>query len=391
MQSTSNRPLGTIADADMYLIGSRASQQTTATPFTHQPTPSPDPETATLAPSQSNGDGSDKETKAGSDAKAGNTLRRHMTEADVSQLTRELSRHLSRSQTSLANPDSENFELETFLRQVFQEYDQNGIEMRKTNVVFENLSVDGIGSGVTFGETVGSILTKPFSILRNISQFRRKHLKHILHSFTGTVEPGEMLLVLGRPGAGCSSLLKTLANNTGSFSNIDGEVTYSGISQAEMIKRFAGDVAYLPEDDIHLPVLTVDQTLNFATASRAPAAQGRLGSRADYIKTVKAVQLTIFGLRNTVNTKVGGDYVRGISGGQRKRVSIAELMVTRAKVACHDNSTRVRHSASVCPQQQLNIIFIGSRRLDIVGICSLLAHCCGHHESDDDREHLSGS
>lgn len=65
-----------------------------------------------------------------------------------------------------------------------------------------------------------------------------------------------------------------------------------------------------------------------------------MGSREEYAQTFKSVLLAIFGLRATVNTKVGNDYVRGISGGQRKRVSIAEAMLTRARVACHDNATR---------------------------------------------------
>lgn len=49
---------------------------------------------------------------------------------------------------------------------------------------------------------------------------------------------------------------------------------------------------------------------------------------------------TIFGLRHTLRTKVGDDFVRGVSGGERKRVSIAEMMSTRASVGFWDNSTR---------------------------------------------------
>ncbi len=49
--------------------------------------------------------------------------------------------------------------------------------------------------------------------------------------------------------------------------------------------------------------------------------------------------MSLFGLRHTLNTKVGNNVVRGVSGGERKRVSIAELMTTGAKIACHDNST----------------------------------------------------
>ena len=351
--STSKTPQGPLSGAQMYLVEPKQNQETmTASTSANTPETVSDTgsETATLAPrtssegrdKDSNGKGDIQEPKdAAVDRKPGGLLRRHMTEQDVGELTRQLSRHLSRSNTSLVNPESDNFQLEAFLKQIFREADQHGIEDRETNVVFENLSVEGVGSGVTFGETVGSVLATPFTLLRDFSNFRHKPIKHILQDFTGTVEPGEMLLVLGRPGAGCSTFLKTLANNTKSFTKIQGDISYSGISPGEMIKRYAGDIVYLPEDDVHLPVLTVDQTLTFATASRAPAAQQRLGSREEYVKTLKAVQLAIFGLRHTVNTKVGNDYVRGISGGQRKRVSIAEAFVARAKVTCHDNSTRV--------------------------------------------------
>lgn len=68
--------------------------------------------------------------------------------------------------------------------------------------------------------------------------------KTILHSFDGAVRPGEMVLVLGRPGAGCSSFLKTIANQRGSFINVEGDVRYAGIPAQEFGKRFAGEAAY---------------------------------------------------------------------------------------------------------------------------------------------------
>lgn len=184
-----------------------------------------------------------------------------LTENDFDELERQLTRHLSRSQTSLsqANPESERFDLEVFLKKMFARSQDEGLHRRESSVVFEDLCVDGIGSGVTFGETVGSVFMKPLSIFSNWKQFRHKPVKHILQNFTGAVQPGEMFLVLGRPGAGCSTLLKTLANNTHSYSDIRGEISFGGISPEEMSKNFAGDVAYLPEDDIHLPVLTVGE------------------------------------------------------------------------------------------------------------------------------------
>lgn len=108
-------------------------------------------------------------------------------------------------------------------------------------------------------------------------------------------------------------------------------------------KNLRAEVAYLPEDDIHFPTMTVGQTLDFAAATRAPQAKRRITlgteteSREDYIKMVKEVLLTILGLRETTDVKVGNDLVRGVSGGQRKRVSVAEQMALRSKVNLWDN------------------------------------------------------
>lgn len=63
-------------------------------------------------------------------------------------------------------------------------------------------------------------------------------------------------------------------------------------------------------------------------------------SRDEFTDLLVDLYLTLFGLRGQVNTKVGNDVVRGVSGGQRKRVSIIEMLLTRAKVMAHDNSTR---------------------------------------------------
>lgn len=56
--------------------------------------------------------------------------------------------------------------------------------------------------------------------------------------------------------------------------------------------------------------------------------------------------MAVFGISHTINTKVGDDYVRGVSGGERKRVSIAEVMLSQSSIQCWDNSTRGLDSAT---------------------------------------------
>ncbi|CAD6890415.1 unnamed protein product, partial [Tilletia caries] len=104
---------------------------------------------------------------------------------------------------------------------------------------------------------------------------------------------------------------------------------------------------YIPEDDSHFATLTVAQTLEFAAATRAPQAKRRVAiggsgkdTRKDYVNMVREVLGTILGLRQTYQTVVGNDLIRGVSGGQRKRVSIAEVLASRAKVFLFDNSSR---------------------------------------------------
>eukprot|EP01127_Copromyxa_protea_P001020 TRINITY_DN10948_c0_g1_i1.p1 TRINITY_DN10948_c0_g1~~TRINITY_DN10948_c0_g1_i1.p1 ORF type:complete len:108 (-),score=21.41 TRINITY_DN10948_c0_g1_i1:220-543(-) len=82
-----------------------------------------------------------------------------------------------------------------------------------------------------------------------------------------------MLLVLGRPGSGCSTLLRTLANNTDTFVEVKGDVNYGGIPAAEF-KRYRGEAVYTAEEDFHNPFLTVRETLDFALRCKTPS--GRL-------------------------------------------------------------------------------------------------------------------
>ena len=98
----------------------------------------------------------------------------------------------------------------------------------------------------------------------------------------------------------------------------------------------------LVSDDIHIPTLTVGQTFDFALSTKTPGPNGRLPgvSRSQFNASVKDMLLRMLNIAHTENTLVGDSFVRGVSGGERKRVSIAEMMTTRARVQCWDNSSR---------------------------------------------------
>ena len=95
-------------------------------------------------------------------------------------------------------------------------------------------------------------------------------------------------------------------------------------------------------DDRHIATLTVAQTLNFALSLKTPGPNGRLPGtkRSEFDESIRNTLLRMLNISHTTDTYVGDEFVRGVSGGERKRVSIAEMMATRAHVLCYDNSTR---------------------------------------------------
>lgn len=217
---------------------------------------------------------------------------------------------------------------------------------RHVGVVWKNLTVRGVGLGATIQATISDIfLAVPrglWGLLRHGPKRKKQALRTIIDDFTGCVRPGEMMLVLGQPGSGCSTLLKALGNQRAGYESIEGEVTYGGTDAERMAKNYRSEVLYNPEDDLHYASLTVRDTLNFALKTRTPGKESRKKgeSRTQYRKTFLDSVAKLFWIEHCLDTRVGGALVRGVSGGEKKRVSIAEALITKASTQCWDNSTR---------------------------------------------------
>ncbi|GME68028.1 unnamed protein product [[Candida] boidinii] len=265
----------------------------------------------------------------------------------LSTLSRTLSR-LTSKQMSKFEINKEDFDLQKILKFLQRQDDEQGLG-KSTNVVFENLDVIANNTSASIAPTTLEILFGPVLAAKkalsnekesNKSIPKQEKTRKLIRNVTGYVKPGEMLLVLGRPGAGCSTMLKAISGETRAFIKTEGSVSFNGIDQATMMQRFKNQVIYNPELDVHFPHLTVEQTLKFAIACRTPNVRFNNISRTEYVDNILDLWSTVFGLSHVYKTKVGNDYVRGVSGGQRKRVSIAEAMVTRASVYSFDNATR---------------------------------------------------
>jgi ATP-binding cassette subfamily G (WHITE) protein 2 (SNQ2) len=129
--------------------------------------------------------------------------------------------------------------------------------------------------------------------------------------------------------------LKTIANQREEYHSVEGEVYYDSLTPKEISKHYRGDVQYCPEDDVHFPMLTVEQTIQFAALTRAPSVRIQK-TRTQFVNLVTEILTTIFGLKHVRNTPVGDATIRGVSGGEKKRVSIAEALATRSRITSWD-------------------------------------------------------
>lgn len=252
---------------------------------------------------------------------------------------------------SALDPSSKNFSSLEWSRNMYRIYqsDPERYKPFEVGISYRNLSVHGYGTDADYQATVYNLALKGLEFVKSAATgFKRKNSRvDILRPMDGIAKPGELTVVLGRPGAGCSTFLKTVASQTYGF-HVDetSEINYSGLTVKEVESTFRGDVVYCAESDIHFPHVTVGDTLLYASRLKTPHNRIPGVSRLDYATHMRDVVMAQLGLSHTVNTKVGNDFVRGVSGGERKRVSIAEVVLAGGMLQCWDNSTRGLDSAS---------------------------------------------
>ncbi|KAF6224475.1 hypothetical protein HO133_011052 [Letharia lupina] len=236
------------------------------------------------------------------------------------------------------------FELGPFLKEGhFEKHTDTGDSAKKVGVVFKNLTVKGAGSTTNYTKTLPDAILGTIGpdLYRLMCRFipalsfnKHQQLRTLINDYTGIVRDGEMMLVLGRPGSGCTTFLKAIANKRNEYASVTGDVSYGGIPAKEQNAHYRGEVNYNPEDDQHFPTLNVWQTLKFSLLNKTKKRE-----RGEMSIIIDAL-MNMFGISHTAKTLVGNEMVPGVSGGERKRVSIAETLATKSTVVCWDNSTR---------------------------------------------------
>ncbi|KAK6115042.1 hypothetical protein DH2020_007311 [Rehmannia glutinosa] len=152
--------------------------------------------------------------------------------------------------------------------------------------------------------------------------------KSILQGVSGSVCPGEVLALMGPSGGGKTTLLNLLS---GRVKNNGGTITYNNQLYTKSLKRRIG---FVLQDDIVFPHLTVKETLTYSALLRLPNTLSIEQKKERAMNVISEL-----GLERCQNTMIGGTFVRGVSGGERKRVCIGNEILLNPSLLFLDEPT----------------------------------------------------
>eukprot|EP00808_Paulinella_micropora_P010691 g57437.t1 len=168
----------------------------------------------------------------------------------------------------------------------------------------------------------------------------------VLHEMSGTIRPGTMTLVLGEPQSGKTSFLKALAGRLplDDQLSMSGVVTYSGLTAQEV--QVSKLVSLVEQTDRHLAMYTVRETFTFADRFLNGEPETLPPELQRIAKLRTELVLYLLGLTGCADTVVGDALLRGVSGGERRRVTFGELLVGGQSVFCCDEISSGLDSAA---------------------------------------------
>ncbi|KAK3002200.1 hypothetical protein RJ639_021006, partial [Escallonia herrerae] len=252
---------------------------------------------------------------------------------------------------------------EKFLTKFRNRIDKVGINLPTVEVRFEHLTVQAdcyIGDRAlpTLPNVARNIVESALSCI-GIRLAERTNLT-ILKNASGIIKPSRMALLLGPPSSGKTTLLLALAGKLDPSLKVQGEITYNGHRLNEFVPQKTS--AYISQNDVHVGEMTVKETLDFSARCQGvgsryelltelarrekdagifPEPEIDLFMKATAVEGVESSLITdytlrILGLDVCRDTIVGDEMIRGISGGQKKRVTTGEMMVGPTKTLFMD-------------------------------------------------------
>ncbi|KAH9321633.1 hypothetical protein KI387_016272 [Taxus chinensis] len=287
---------------------------------------------------------------------------------DVTTLSKETRRKFIQRVLQVAEVDNQ-----PILSKFRERVDRVGIELPTIQVRFDKLKIEAdVHVGTRALPSVINFTSNFFQGVLNylhILQSKRTTLT-ILNGVSGIIKNSRMTLLLGPPGAGKTTLLTALAGKSDPSLRIDGNVTYNGHSFTEFVPQRTS--AYISQHDLHHAEMTVKETLDFSGRCQGVGSRYDLlleisrrekqaGIKPDpdvdvYMKetSIEGQQTTLvtdyvlkhLGLDICADTIVGNQMHRGVSGGQKKRVTTGEMLVARPKAFFMDEISTGLDSAT---------------------------------------------
>ncbi|CAJ2629466.1 unnamed protein product [Trifolium pratense] len=252
---------------------------------------------------------------------------------------------------------------EKFLLKMKERIQRVEIEIPKVEVRFEKLCVEGdaFNGSRALPTLVNSTMNAIQGVLGSIKLLpSKKSVIKILEDVSGIIRPARLTLLLGPPGSGKTTLLQALAAKLDRDLRVSGRVTYCGHELSEFVPERT--CAYISQHNLHHGEMTVKETLDFSGRSLGVGTrhdllveltrrEKRLGIKPDpdidaFMKAtamegqetslITDYVLKILGLEMCADTLVGDEMRRGISGGEKKRLTTGEMLVGPAKVFLMD-------------------------------------------------------
>ncbi|MFS8000103.1 putative ABC-type xenobiotic transporter [Helianthus anomalus] len=250
-----------------------------------------------------------------------------------------------------------------FLKKFRDRIDKVGISLPTIEVRFQNVTIEAdcyVGDRAL--PTLLNVARNSFdSLLSYVGiNLTKKTKLTILKDVSGIIKPARMTLLLGPPSSGKTTLLLALAGKLDSSLKVEGEITYNGHKLNEFEPRKTS--AYISQYDVHAGEMTVKETFDFAARCQGVGSkiellaelarrekQAGIFPEADVDLFMKGTAiegyesnlvtyyiLRILGLDMCRDTYVGDVMRKGISGGQKKRVTTGEMLVGPAKTLFMD-------------------------------------------------------